>query len=586
LLPGAARLNGALMADPVHVLLERLQPAFDALEPGADPVVRPSDRADFQANGVLPLAKRLGRSPREVADEIRGRADLEGVADVEVAGPGFLNLNLKPQLVERLVQEMAADDRLGVRMAATPETVVVDYSAPNVAKEMHVGHLRTTIIGDALVRLLMHLGHTVLRENHVGDWGTPFGMLIEHLLDLGEDQAVHELSVGDLDAFYRQARAAFDASEQIQARSRERVVKLQGGDPESLRLWQVLVRESARYFQTVYDKLGILLTPDDLRGESYYNPALADVVRELEAKGLLVESDGAKVVFLDGYTNREGEPQPLIVQNSQGGFNYATTDLATIRDRVDNRGATLLVYVVGAPQSQHLEMCFAVARLAGWLEPPARAVHIPFGNVLGPDRKMFKTRSGGTVKLVELLDEAVERASAAVADKNPDLPADERRSVAHAVGIGAVKYADLSTDRVKDYVFDWERMLAFEGNTAPYVQYAHARICSILRRGEVDAPALRDHTPSLDDPTERALALALLGFDAAVHETVERYAPHRLCAYLFDLATAFTSFYEACPVLRAPDEQTRAGRLVLCDVTARTLAQGLGLLGIEAPTRM
>ncbi|HEX9259208.1 MAG TPA: arginine--tRNA ligase, partial [Acidimicrobiales bacterium] len=441
------------MADPAHALLERLQPAFDALEPGADPVVRPSDRADFQVNGVLPLAKRLGRNPREVADEIVRTADLSGVATVEVAGPGFLNLTLEPALIASLTRQMAADDRLGVAPAVTPETVVVDYSAPNVAKEMHVGHIRTTIIGDALCRLLSHAGHRVIRENHVGDWGTQFGMLIEHLLDLGEDQAAHELNVGDLDGFYRQARAVFTASPEMQERARERVVKLQGGDPETLRLWQVLVRESAGYFQTVYDKLGVLLTGDDLRGESYYNPMLSSVVTDLEAKGLLVESEGAKVVFLDGYTNRLGEPQPLIIQNSQGGFNYATTDLATIRDRVDNRGATLLLYVVGAPQSQHLEMCFEVARLAGWLVPPARAVHIPFGNVLGPDRKMFKTRSGATVRLVELLDEAVERAATAVAEKNPDLGDQERAVVARAVGIGAVKYADLSTDRVKDYVF-------------------------------------------------------------------------------------------------------------------------------------
>jgi arginyl-tRNA synthetase len=580
------------MADPILALTARLQAAFDALVPGADPVVRPSDRADFQANGALAVAKQLGRSPRDVAAEVVATAELSAagslsaIAEVEIAGPGFLNLTLLDEFVAAEVAAVAADPRLGVRAAEHPERVVVDYSAPNVAKEMHVGHLRTTIIGDALVRLLTFLGHDVLRENHVGDWGTPFGMLIEHLLDLGEDAAAHELSVGDLDDFYRQARAAFDDSPEMQERARERVVLLQAGDPETLRLWEVLVRESERYFATVYDKLGVLLRPDDIVGESFYNLMLPEVVEELTERGLAVESEGATVVFLDGYTNREGEAQPLIVQNSQGGFNYATTDLATVRDRVGRRSATWLLYVVGAPQAQHFAMCWEVCRLAGWLVPPARAVHVMFGNVLGPDRKMFKTRSGATVKLVALLDEAVERAEATVAEKNPDLPADERAAVARAVGIGAVKYADLSTDRIKDYVFDWDRMLSFDGNTAPYLQYAHARIRSILRRGEVDPASLAGVVPSVAEPAERALALTLLGFDAAVQETVDRLSPHRLCTYLFELASAFTTFYEACPVLKAPDEATRVSRLALADLTARVLREGLGLLGIEAPDRM
>jgi arginyl-tRNA synthetase len=574
------------MADPILALDARLRAAFDRIEPGADPVVRPSDRADFQANGVLPLAKRVGRNPRELAAEIAASADLGDLATLEVAGPGFLNVVLHDDFIAQQVAAVAADALLGVRPAEQRETVVVDYSAPNVAKEMHVGHLRSTIIGDALGRLLTFLGHDVLRENHVGDWGTPFGMLIEHLLALGEDEAVHELSVGDLDTFYRQARAAFEASPEMQERARERVVKLQAGDAETLRLWEVLVHESERYFATVYAKLGVLLTQDDIVGESFYNPMLGDVVAELDAKGLLVESDGAKVVFLDGYTNREGEPQPLIVQNSQGGYNYATTDLATVRDRVERRGATWLLYVVGAPQAHHFAMCWEVCRLAGWLVPPARAAHVMFGNVLGSDRKMFKTRSGQTVKLVDLLDEAVKRALATVAEKNPELPADERDAVARAVGIGAVKYADLSTDRIKDYVFDWDRMLSFEGNTAPYLQYAHARIRSILRRGEVDTATLAGLVPVVAEPAERALALELLGFDAAVHETIERMSPHRLCAYLFELASRFTTFYEACPVLKAPDETTRSSRLLLADLTARVLAQGLALLGIAAPDRM
>jgi arginyl-tRNA synthetase len=573
------------MADPISVLAARLQAAFDTLEPGADPVVRPSDRADFQANGALPLAKRLGRNPREVAADVVARADLAGVADVEVAGPGFVNLTLRPELIAALLAAQAADERLGVAPAATPEVVVVDYSAPNVAKEMHVGHLRTTIIGDALCRLLGFLGHDVRRENHIGDWGTPFGMLIEHLLDLGEDEAAHELSVGDLDTFYRQARVKFEADVEFRDRSRTRVVLLQGGDPETLRLWRLLVDHSTVYFATVYERLGVLLTPDDIVGESFYNPILPQVVADLEAAGLVEVSDGATCVFPPGFTNREGEPLPLIVEKGGGGFNYATFDLACVRDRVDRVGATLLLYVVGAPQALHFEMVWKVCEMAGWLRPPARAVHVAFGSMLGADRKMFKTRSGDTVKLVDLLDEAVERAAAAVAEKNPDLADDERAAVARAVGIGAVKYADLSTDRVRDYVFDWDRMLAFEGNTAPYLQYAHARIRSILRRGEVDEVALAGVAPSIGEPAERALALVLLGFDAAVQETTERYAPHRLCTYLFDVASAFTTFYEACPVLRA-DEPVRSGRLALSLLTARVIEQGLALLGIEAPARM
>jgi arginyl-tRNA synthetase len=574
------------MADLVAFLAARLQPAFDAFEPGADPVVRPSDHADFQANGVLPLAKRLGRNPREVAVQVAAAAGLDGVAAVEIAGPGFLNLTLSDGFLAEQAAAMAADERLGVSPTPQPETVVVDYSAPNVAKEMHVGHLRTTIIGDALVRLLAHLGHHVISENHVGDWGTPFGMLIEHLIDIGEEEAAHELGVGDLDTFYRQARGVFDADPVFQERSRRRVVLLQSGDPETLRLWRLLVDQSQAYFDTVYRKLGVLLTVEHVVGESFYNPMLPHLVDDLDELGLLVESDGAKCVFPPGFTNRDGEPLPVIVQKADGGFGYAATDIATVRDRVDRLGATWLVYVVGAPQAQHFAMVWAVCEMAGWLVPPARCVHVPFGNVLGADRKMFKTRSGHTVKLVDLLDEAVERASFAVAEKNPDLPEAERAAVAEMVGIGAVKYADLSTDRIRDYVFDWDRMLSFDGDTAPYLQYAHARIRSILRRGEVADPDLDGAVVALVEPAERALALQLLGFDGAVQETVERLAPHRLCAYLFDLASAYTAFYEACPVLRAPTDELRRSRLALSLLTARVLATGLGLLGIETPDRM
>jgi arginyl-tRNA synthetase len=481
------------------------------------------------------------------------------------------------------LHSLEVDDRLGVRSVTSPERVVVDYSAPNIAKEMHIGHLRTTVIGDALVRMLEFVGHTVIRENHVGDWGTPFGMTIEHLLDIGETEAAAGLSMGDLDGFYKQARAKFDSSDAFQARARNRVVLLQAGDPETLRLWQLLVDLSMQYFDRLYRKLGVLLTNDDLAGESTYNDLLPEVVERLRTAGLLQESDGAEVVFPPGYTNREGEPLPLIVQKRDGGFNYGTSDLACVLDRVERVKATLLLYVVGAPQAQHLSMVFDVAAMAGWLRPPNRAVHVAFGNVLGPDRKMLKSRDGEPVRFVDVVDEAIERATASVREKNPDLPGDEQINIGRMVGIGALKYADLSTDRIKDYVFDWDRMLAFEGNTAPYLQYAHARIRSILRRA-ADGATSEVGTPTLV-VQERALILQLLQFDAAVHDTLDKYSPHRMCTYLFELAQSFTSFYEACPVLKA-DAETRAFRIRLCEQTARVLAKGLDVLGIEAPERM
>jgi arginyl-tRNA synthetase len=575
------------MTDARTVLAERLQAAFDTIEPGADPVLRYSERADFQANGVLALAKRQGRDPRQVAEAVVASAQLADVCDeVAISGPGFVNLTLSTGFIARQLASAAGDPRLGVAAAPVAETVVVDYSAPNVAKEMHVGNLRSTIIGDALSRILGHLGHRVHRENHLGDWGTPFGMLIEHLVDLGEEMAVKELSIGNLDAFYRQARASFDADEAFRERSRRRVVLLQSEDSaETLRLWRILVAESVRYFDEVYSKLGVLLADDDIVGESFYNPMLADVVDDLDALGLLVESDGARCVFPPGFTNRNGDPLPLIVQKSDGGYGYAATDLAAIRDRVTRVGATQILYVVGSPQAQHLEMCFATAAMAGWLPDTVKAIHVSFGSVLDADRKMFKTRSGDRVRLVDLLDEAVERAGAAVAEKNPDLDAPTRAAVARMLGIGAIKYADLSTDRTRDYIFGWERMLAFEGNTAPYLQYAHARIRSIFRRGSVDVPA-PGVALLLSEPAERDLAMALLGFADALSATLASLNPSKLCTYLFDLATAFSGFYENCPVLKAPTDELRRSRLMLCDLTARVLAQGLGLLGIVAPDQM
>jgi arginyl-tRNA synthetase len=571
------------MADPLVIVAELLAPAFAKVAgaDGVDPVVRPSEHADAQVNGALALAKQLGRNPRDVAADVVAAADLGGQAVLEVAGPGFINVTFDESFLRAQLDDLSTDDRLGVRPSSTAQRVVVDYSAPNIAKEMHIGHLRTTVIGDALVRMLEFVGHEVVRENHVGDWGTPFGMLIEHLLDMGETEAAAGLSVGDLGGFYKQANAKFVADPVFQDRARKRVVLLQGGDVETLRLWQLLVDLSLRYFNVLYRKIGVLLTDDDLAGESKYNHLLPEVIDRLRTAGLLQESDGADVVFPAGYKNRDGEPLPLIVQKRGGGFNYGTSDLACVLDRVERVKATLLLYVVGAPQAQHLAMVFDVAAMAGWLKAPTRAVHVAFGNVLGGDRKMLKSRSGEPVRFVDVVDEAIERATAAVCEKNPDVPAEEQMAIGKMVGVGALKYADLSTDRIKDYVFDWDRMLAFEGNTAPYLQYAHARIKSILRKPR-SMPSATGFTTALV-PQERELILRLLQFDAAVQEALDKYSPHKLCTYLFELAHAFTSFYEACPVLNSPEQTFR---IQLCEQTARVLAKGLDLLGIEAPERM
>jgi len=579
--------NGTVMADPVLTVAELLRPAFAAVAGGeCDPTVRPSDRADAQVNGSLALAKKMGRPPREVAEAVMAQANLSAVCSTtEIAGPGFVNLTFANEFLAGELRAAMADPRLGVRTQAA-KRFVVDYSAPNVAKEMHVGHLRSTVIGDAIVRMLEFFGHHVVRENHVGDWGTPFGMLIEHLIDLGEAEASRELSVGDLDMFYKQARQKFDADDTFKERARKRVVALQGGDTETLRMWKLLVAESTRYFDRVYDLLGVLLRDSDIMGESAYNQLLPEVVERLSKANMLVTSDGAEVVFVDGFVNRDNEPLPLIIRKGDGGYNYATSVLATVIDRVERLKVDSMLYVVGAPQAQHLEMVAAVARKAGWLPDTVEFNHVVFGSVLGEDRKILKSRSGETVKLDALLAEAVERAEAAISEKNPELDVATRKAVARQVGIGAIKYADLSIDRVKDYIFDWERMLSFDGNTAPYLQYAHARICSIFRKSEHSRESVRGGTVDIDHAAERALVLRLLQFDTAVVDAVERHSPHRLCTYLYELAGEFSAFYEQCPVLRAPDDATRASRLMLCDSTARVMEQGLALLGIEAPEQM
>jgi len=579
------------VADPVGLVAQRMEIAFAKVAGerafGIDTAVRQSDRADAQINGSLALAKAMGSTPREIAEKILEVDLLKDIcSSAAVAGPGFINLTFSNEFLARELAIASTSDKLGVASAPTSRRVVIDYSAPNVAKEMHVGHLRSTVIGDALVRMLMYVGNTVVRENHVGDWGTPFGMLIEHLVDSGEVNAAKELSIGDLDSFYRSARKKFDESEEFQNRARTRVVALQGGDAETLRLWKLLVAESTRYFQAIYETLGVLLQDSDVMGESAYNSLLPQVVQRLSDLGLLTNSDGADVVFPEGFTNRENQPLPLIIRKTDGGYNYATSDLACVIDRVERLDASLLLYVVGAPQAQHLQMVSAVAKQAGWLQTPREMVHVAFGNVLGADRKMLKTRSGDTIKLDALLTEAVERAAAAVAEKNPELSADKQLEIARIVGIGAVKYADLSTDRIKDYTFDWDRMLSFDGNTSPYLQYAHARICSIFRRANVERASVRGVTPIIEHAAEHELAMRVLQFDSALWDTLDKYSPHRLCTYLYDLASSFSSFYEQCSVLKADSDEQRNSRLMLCDLTARVMQSGLGVLGIEAPEQM
>jgi arginyl-tRNA synthetase len=582
------------MADPQQVLSERVHDAIVASfgpEFGdADPLIRPSSFADFQANVALPLAKRLGRPPREVAAELARHLDVAGVCEPpEVSGPGFINLRLTDSWIAGQATLMLADDRLGLAPAAIPLTVVVDYSSPNIAKEMHVGHLRTTIVGDAIVRALEFAGHHVIRDNHVGDWGTQFGMLIEHLLEVGEDSPEAQLLRTDPNAFYQAARRTFDTDPVFAERSRKRVVDLQGGDPATLALWQEIVELSKDYLHRTYARLGVTLTDADIRGESFYNAMLADTVALLEAKGLAVYSDGALCAFPPGFTGREGKPLPLIIRKSDGGYNYASTDLATIRYRVGELGCDRAIYVVGADQALHFQMVFAVAREAGWIPAGASFEHAQIGLVLGPDGNRLRTRSGDNVQLSDLLAEAVERARGILAELEAAArfsPA-ELGQIAEAVGIGAVKYADLSTARESGYVFDWDRMISFRGNTGPYLQYAAARIRSIFRRaGEAGGPGGPATAVAVTTLPERALALRLLDFGAAVSQLGQTAEPHRLCAFLFDVASLFTTFYEECPVLKAEPESLRAARLALCALTLRVLTTGLDLLGVPVPEQM
>jgi len=552
-----------------------------------EPQVRQSAKAqfgDYQANGVMSVAKKLGMPPRQLAEQVLNHLDLAGIASkVEIAGPGFINIFLDPAYLSGLVESAVLNERIGIPQVA-PQTIVVDYSAPNVAKEMHVGHLRSTIIGDAAVRTLEFLGHNVIRANHVGDWGTQFGMLIAYL-EKQQNENAGEMALADLEGFYREAKKHYDEDEAFAERARNYVVKLQSGDEYCREMWRKLVDITMTQNQITYERLNVTLTRDDVMGESLYNPMLAGIVADLKAKGLAVESEGATVVFLDEYKNKEGEAMGVIIQKKDGGFLYTTTDIACAKYRYETLHADRVLYYIDSRQHQHLMQAWTIVRKAGYVPDSVPLEHHMFGMMLGKDGKPFKTRAGGTVKLSDLLDEALERARRLVAAKNPDMPADELEALANAVGIGAVKYADLSKNRTTDYIFDWDNMLAFEGNTAPYMQYAYTRVLSIFRKAGMEESMLTAPV-KITEEREAALAARLLQFEETLTTVAREGTPHVMCAYLYDVAGLFSGFYEHCPILTAESEGVRQSRLKLALLTAKTLKIGLDTLGIQTVERM
>ncbi|MBI0158858.1 MULTISPECIES: arginine--tRNA ligase [unclassified Snodgrassella] len=535
------------------------------------------DFGDYQINGVMGAAKKTRQNPRELAQKVADALQQNPlIATARVAGPGFINLKLRPEKLAQYIKTSLQDEHLGIARNSKPQTIVIDYSSPNLAKEMHVGHLRSSIIGDSLNRVLTFLGHKVIAQNHVGDWGTQFGMLVAYLIEQQQNGRA-DLELADLEQFYRNAKVRFDEDKNFADTARDYVVKLQSGDASVLALWQQFVQTSLQHAQAVYKKLGLKLLPADVTGESFYNDQLQSTVNELLAKGIAVNSDGTKVVFLDEFKNQDNEPAAFIIQKKDGGFLYASTDLACLRYRINTLHGNRLLYVVDARQSLHFDELFTVARKAGWLPDTVHAEHVPFGTMMGKDGKPFKTRSGDTVKLMDLLNEAVTRASALVASKNPELSADEIAHIGEVVGIGAVKYADLSKNRTSDYIFDWDSMLSFEGNTAPYLQYAYTRVQSVFRKaGTWDNNA----AITLNEAMEQQLAVELLKFEDVLNSVANTSYPHYLAAYLYQIATLFSRFYEACPILKA-DEATRNSRLQLTSLTGKTLQQGLALLGID-----
>lgn len=543
---------------------------------------------DFQCNAAMSLSKKLGKPPRKVAEELVAKLNLSDVCEPpEIAGPGFINLRLQKTPIEKKINAIKTDARLGIAKVK-PRNYVVDMSSPNIAKEMHVGHLRSTIIGDSLARVYEFLGHNVLRLNHVGDWGTQFGMLITYLKEVCPQalSTADAIDLGDLVAFYKQAKKRFDEDEVFQQTSRQEVVQLQSGNKETLHAWNLLCNQSRREFQVIYDLLDVKLIE---RGESFYNNMLADVVTDLEKTGLLVEDQGAKCVFVPGFTNQEGNPLPLIIQKKDGGYNYATTDLASIRYRLNHDKGTNLVYVVDAGQSDHFAQVFQVAKMAGWVPDGIKIDHVPFGVVQGEDGKKLKTRSGETVRLKDLIDEAITAAhdelDTRIQAENRSESEEFKNAVAQAIGIGAIKYADLSTNRLTNYVFSFKRMLSMQGNTAPYLMYAYVRVKGIGRKGGIDLSNLGDVSVQLNEEAELTLAKHLLRLEDTLESMADEFLPNRLCQYLFELSQKFNQFYDTCPVLSA-EEPVRTSRLILSDITARTIKLGLSLLGINVLERM
>ena len=572
------------------ILSEKIKQAMIAA--GADAqceaLVRQSGKVqfgDYQANGIMPAAKKLGLNPREFAQNVLDKADLQDIAEkTEIAGPGFINIFLKNTWLAENINRAVQDPKLGVH---NPEkqTVVVDYSSPNVAKEMHVGHLRSTIIGDAVVRTLEFLGNHVIRANHVGDWGTQFGMLIAYLEKM-ENEHASEMELSDLEAFYRAAKKHYDEDPVFAEKARNYVVKLQSGDEYCRTMWQKLVKITMQQNQHNYDRLNVTLTDKDVMGESLYNPMLPSIVEDLKKQGLAVEDDGALVVYLDEFKNKDGDPMGVIVQKKDGGFLYTTTDIAAAKYRYETLKAHRALVFSDTRQSQHMQQAWLITRKAGYVPDSFQLEHKNFGMMLGKDGKPFKTRSGDTVKLADLLDEAIERAGVLISQKSTALSDQEKADVIEAVGIGSVKYADLSKNRTTDYVFDWDNMLSFEGNTAPYMQYAYTRIRSIFNRSQIALSEVEQAQLSITDEKERALAIKLLQFEEAVQVVGKDGTPHVLCAYLYELAGAFSSFYEHCPILNNDDQQVKLSRLKLALLTERTLKQGLDLLGIKTVEKM
>lgn len=577
------------------ILTDRFQTAMTqaGIPAGLSPNVAPSKKAgfgDYQANGAMAAAKAMKTNPRALAQAILEHVLIDDIAEkAEIAGPGFINIHLKPEWLGKAISTLRAapDSAFKTQQA---QTIVIDYSSPNLAKQMHVGHLRSTIIGDALARTLELQGHTVIRQNHVGDWGTQFGMLIAELEEQLSDGESAELALHDLEVFYQQSKKHFDESEAFADKARDYVVKLQSGDKAILKLWEQFKDISLHHSQAIYEQLNITLTPEDVYGESAYNDDLKPLVEELKQAGLAVEDQGATVVFLEELADKNGNPSPVIIQKQGGGFLYATTDLAALRYRANALKADRLMYFIDARQSLHMNQVFTLARKAKFVGENIRLEHHAFGTMMGSDGKPFKTRSGGTVKLAELLDEAIERAEALVAknvaEKNSDLSLEEQKVIARKIGIGAVKYADLSKTRTNDYIFNWETMLSFEGNTAPYLQYAYTRIQSIFRKAGV-LPESLEGTVDIDTDAEKALAIKLLQFSEVVNNVSTEAYPHLMCTYLYELSSLFMSFYEACPILKDDVvETTKMSRLLLCDATATILNTGLGILGIETMQRM